>query len=147
MTTVDDAFKRLRERADNAPEPWTPDEDEPELAGIVHEIWVADIEFRNGTAHDVPHVVIREYQDPHELRLYRVTQGGARKAWDEQQPVLGDAVLIVYRGEKSSRSGNTFKDIDIYVERLNAESVEDPADPWPDFDEPGEPDPPNNTQW
>jgi hypothetical protein len=143
MSTVNDALDRLRKRADDEPTPWVPDPDDAVLCGVIEDITYEDTKF----ASHVPKIVLRNVPG-RDRRSYLISQAMARREWDEQEPVIGDAILVVYRGERdNARGGNPTKVINIYVERLNAESVEDADDPWPDFDEPGEPDPPNTTRW
>jgi hypothetical protein len=140
--SLDEAYARLRKRRDEQPTEWEYDEPGDELLGVIEEINYDETKFDQA----VPHPVVRVKDGTRWSFL--IKNKHPRIQWDRQEPIIGDVALFVYRGEHESKNGgNPAVIIDVFIERLNAQSVEDLADPWPAGDEPDEPAPPDNTRW
>jgi hypothetical protein len=118
------ALDRLRKRRDEEPTPWTADSPGDELGGTLVALGEAETKF--GT---YPRLTVKTPSG--DLRSYVVSQAIPQRDLQEQQPEIGDTVLIYFRDYTEAKGDRSpAKIINVYIERLNAESNGEAMDPW-----------------
>jgi hypothetical protein len=133
---TDDRYERLAKRRDESPIPWVPEKPGDELYGTITEL--GETETKHGT---FPYVDVKTGDGP---RRYVVSQTIPRRQLEEQQPVVGDGILAYFKDLTEPKGNNNpAKIIDVFIDRLNAESDGRVIDPWASAPvEPGEPEAP-----